>query len=214
MKPASPPPAAEAIALWNRATPANEDPEVTAMLDRRGVDPYLVADRDLMRALPERGALPEWATVGGLRWDQSRHRGLVPTFEALGGHQSLRARSTVQDAEPKEVAPAGHSATGLVMADAGARQMLETGALFGPLWVAEGTIDFLVAATTWSDSSDVAVLGIMSGSWTPELAARIPDQAHVVIATDDDETGDKYAARIVESLLGRVSLERWHPEVA
>jgi len=48
----------------------------------------------------------------------------------------------------------------------------------------------------------------VSGSWSAAIAARIPNGSHVVIATDNDAAGDKYAEIIAASLSGRVYLER------
>ena len=47
-------------------------------------------------------------------------------------------------------------------------------------------------------------------------ADRLPDGAHVIIATDDDEAGGRYAETIVETLAqrirsGAISASRWRP---
>ena len=55
------------------------------------------------------------------------------------------------------------------------------------------------------------MLGIVAGSWQPEIAARVPDGARVVLAVDHDETGEKYTATIAASLGERVTLLRWEP---
>ena len=85
----------------------------------------------------------------------------------------------------------------------------------GTLWIAEGATDYLTCATAWGDAAEdaPAVIGILSGSWTPSIAARIPSGTRVVIAVDHDQAGEKYAARIAASLAGRCTLERWMPEV-
>jgi DNA primase len=125
------------------------------------------------------------------------------------------------------MAPKGYDKAKLVFACPFARLVLKHGAK--PSWwaddaptfrvvVAEGEIDFLTCAADASDANEhaAAVLGVTSGSWTAELAARVPDGAVVVVATDDDKGGEAYARRIVDTLAprmraGRVSVERWKP---
>jgi predicted nuclease with TOPRIM domain len=105
------------------------------------------------------------------------------------------------------------------MADPMAQEILRTGARpsnlgDGELWVivAEGEIDYLTAVQL-SAAYPVATFGIVSGSWTREIAARIPDGAIVVAATDPDPAGDRYAEQIFATFRGRrVKLNRWrHP---
>ena len=57
-----------------------------------------------------------------------------------------------------------------------------------------------------------AVFGIVAGSWTPEIAARVPTRTRVVICTHDDPAGDRYAAQIAETLRERCpELRRLRP---
>jgi hypothetical protein len=77
--------------------------------------------------------------------------------------------------------------------------------------IVEGETDFLCAATEEiPDGSFRAVFGIFSGSWTAAHAVVIPDDATVIIATDPDAQGDKYAEQITRTLGGR-SFFRWTP---
>jgi len=93
--------------------------------------------------------------------------------------------------------------------------MLEQGA--APAWfegapmdviIAEGEPDFLTWAVSSSDANDrpPAVLGVVAGAWSADIAARIPDGSRVVIRTHRDAAGDAYAAAIRDSLAGRVDL--------
>jgi hypothetical protein len=97
------------------------------------------------------------------------------------------------------------------MADDAGRKLLVAGELPGTLWIVEGAPDFLIGATEWGDAADPwpAILGVVSGSWTPAIAARVPEGATVVVAVDHDEAGERYAARIAETLRGHVELRRW-----
>ncbi len=217
-----PPPSGEVRALWARASSVLEVPDVAAYLERRGADVLAVADGDLARALPNDGAdLPRWARLGRRAWSASGHRLLVALHDERGELRSMLARDVTGEAERKSLAPQGYARRGLAMACGLARQILETGAR-PPWWtgdaprlrivVAEGEIDFLVAASRIGDGSEhaPAVVGIVAGSWSEAIAARMPDGAELVIATDPDEGGERYARQIVESLAGRpVRLARW-----
>ena len=81
----------------------------------------------------------------------------------------------------------------------------------GELVVAEGVPDFLSWTTTCpvADESAPAILGVASGSWTSDLAARVPDGTRVVIATHHDGAGHRYAQTIAGTLAGRCEVRRW-----
>jgi ABC-type ATPase involved in cell division len=55
---------------------------------------------------------------------------------------------------------------------------------------------------------------VISGSWNQAIADRIPDGSTVVIATHDDDAGDRYENKIIETLTGRVTLLRIPREAA
>ncbi len=209
----------EVLALWDSCEACDVDPDVTAYLASRGIDAGRVADLDLARALPA-GDVPSWART----WQTTGHRLIVPLCDASGVMRSVLARSLDRGAQRKSLAPTGYTRAGLVMACAFGLLILSTGK---PAWwrrdldlrivIAEGEIDSLAWASQWSDAAQhaPATLGIVSGSWTPEIAARIPDGAVVVIATDADDEGEKYAGRISTSLAERsVQLTRWRAEDA
>jgi hypothetical protein len=209
------PPTDEVTALWSACGPVTDDAEVHAWLKGvRGLDATTVEDRKLARALPRAGSWPRWARIGGRTWTDTGHRLVFPLFGATGQMESLRARRVLQadDQLPKSLAPAGAELRGLVLADALARMVL-TGAAPGwwpasqPLRVVitEGEPDYLTWATHYGDAAETvpAVFGIVSGSWTPDLAARLPAGARVTVRTHADEAGDKYAVKVVETLRGR-----------
>jgi hypothetical protein len=77
--------------------------------------------------------------------------------------------------------------------------------------VVEGMTDFIAAATNpgWSV---FPVIGITSGSWNCEIAARIPNGAMVLVWTDADDVGDEYAERIDATLKRRCSVLRGRPD--
>jgi hypothetical protein len=76
--------------------------------------------------------------------------------------------------------------------------------------VVEGEPDFLTWATRYSDGDADApiVFGVVCGAWSGELAARIPDGARVVVRTHQDPSGERYAAEIARTLLGRCRVVR------
>jgi hypothetical protein len=155
---------------------------------------------DLARVIPRGAALPCWARFLGHSWAVT-HRLVVPLFGPAGEMESIHARSLaaiVPGGQAKAASPTGYEVAGLVMANAPARAMLESGELpSGELLVVEGLPDFLAAAVA---EPERAVLGILSGSFTPEIAARVPARARVEIRTHDDRAGERYAAQIAAAL--------------
>ena len=81
--------------------------------------------------------------------------------------------------------------------------------------IAEGVPDFLVWATKYSDANEDApvVLGVIAGSWTDALAARVPRSATIYIRTHRDAAGIKYADAICESLARHGVTRRKRPKV-
>jgi hypothetical protein len=203
----------DAAEVWAGCGSVADDAEVSAWLRSRSLDPDLIADRDLCRALPT--LLPEWARVSGMSWALG-WRCVFPTFDAEGELAGIRARfvrGTPPQGRPKAAAPAlgTGSASGMVHADRAAQKLLS-----GPdvkrkrplrVIIAEGEPDYLTWATRlWPDPDEIAVLGIWSGAWTPAIADRVPLSAHVLLPGHHDEAGDRYAAMIAASIPGRVVL--------
>jgi Toprim-like len=207
-RPTPPPPAPEPAyvpqmefrALWSAGLAVHKDRDCAAYLEHRGIDPHAVYVGDLSWALPW-GMLPGWASSGGLSWARTHHRLIVPLYDAAGVMRSCLARSTERAPKLKSVAPRGYSRGGLVMANRVALHMLRGKARPDLVVIREGEIDFLVEATA---NEHAAVFGVVSGSWSQTFADRLPDAAHVVIATDADDAGDRYAAAIAATLGGRV----------
>lgn len=211
------PPAREVARLWECAGPVTGDAEVSAWVDSRGIDPCVVADRDLARVLRKDATLPGWARFRGQSW-ASGYRCLFRAWGPTGRLESIRARWVGANAPPDGFAKAAAaaagpgSATGLILADGLGRQLLALGAL--PDWwpplplricVSEGEPDWLTWATRFADSAleAPALLGIWAGAWTQDVADRIPASAEVLVRTDLDPSGASYAKRVVASLAGR-----------
>lgn len=197
------------------------DVELVGLLRSRAIAPDIVTDRQLAFALI--GKPPRWAghrvDDRHLSWLESGHRLIVPMYGATGELESIHARRLSRDGDDaKGLSPAGCSHAGLVFADPMARQLLMTGT--APDWwtdrtivIAEGVPDFLTWAVHYGDSEDApAVIGVVAGSWTPEIAARIPAGTRVEVRTHDDAAGNKYAAAIAQSLVERCDVYA-RPEV-
>ncbi len=206
--------------LWSACGPVLDHEQVIEWLRGRALDPCAIEERDLARALPCDLTLPPWASLRGPWWANG-YQLLLGMFGPSGALESVHARNLRADLSedwPKGASPAGFEIRGLVFADRLGVDMLATGSV--PHWwpaaesfrvfVAEGLPDFLTAATFWGDSAETApaVLGIVSGSWSPEIAARIPAGTVVTVCTHRDEAGDKYAARVHGSLHRRCIILR------
>lgn len=231
VKPPEYPPEAEIAAVWDACWPVTEMRDVAEWLRaQRGLDPAAIAAADLARALPGNAPLRAWSMFGGRAWTDLGHRLVVPLVDAGGRVRSLIARFAGAKPGklkirgelvevPKSLPPRQFARKGLVMANGRARRMLERGAFDGDaldagrVVITEGEMDFLTWSTEPLDA-EPTVLGIVQGSWTADAAARIPDGATVLIATDLDADGDKYAATVTASLTGRaragaLEIERW-----
>lgn len=208
--------------LWSRSGPVDQDPEVSAWLVSRGLSPRVVADLDLARSLPLDGRLDRWAAFRGIPWSRG-WRCLFRAWDERGRLASLRARWVRPEPPPEGTDKAGAaaggpgSAGGAVLACGLGRQMLAEGG--PPAWwprdepfrvvVLEGEPDWLTwACALGTGATAPAALGIYNGSWTPELAARVPDGARIAVRTHQDTAGDRYARTVTESLWHRCTVLR------
>ena len=200
------PPPAEVRALWDHCLPVTTDDEVAAWLESLRIDPRAVATLDLGRALPRELDAPAWARYGTVSWQGSNYRLLVPLYSAFGQLTALYARSLRPPiwthgirSIPPVIGPAGH-----VMADASALALLTRSAWPDDLsWhtviIAGGAADFLEWASAVAEAAP-AVLGIIPGSWTRELAARIPAGSRVIVRAYANPIASRYAHRVQDAL--------------
>lgn len=167
---------------------------------------------------------PRWTAPAGCR------------IEDRNGRTALVTTVRGKDRElPKALASVGvgHGA-GLVMADPMALALLRgTREDDGVRWdgrvvIVEGEPDLWAVAASGSNRiqrhadglfKTFAAFAVEAGSWTAELASRIPDRARVLIWTDLDDAGDQYAAAVNASLTHRCDIlratrpESWNPHV-
>jgi hypothetical protein len=218
------PPVSDVERLWEASRAVSSDRGAVAYLAHRGIPLAGLDHHDCVRALPEGADVPAWATWQGRPWSRTGYRLLVPLYDWRGELRSVLARSVeLHPAGPKSVGAVGHGRRGLVMAATHGRQLMESGphlwwhrtvnlrvAVYegevswmrsvGAGWECELEADYELAG--WRMS-----LGIVSGSFTRDVASRIPDATTVHLRTDDDDAGKKYAADIQAALGERVSYE-------
>lgn len=213
------PPHQEVAALWAASLPVTTDADCAAWFAHRygraAAWSRQQADLwDLVRMIPAGLRLPRWARSQCGPWTHTGHRIIFRLWDHTGQAVSLRARSIDSATAPKSLAPGGYSVKGLVLADPLAQQLL--GGVCPTWWqprqviIAEGEPDWLLWALRQreSDEQGPAVLGVESGAWSPQIAARIPTGASVVIRTHHDEPGERYAQQIAASLQRRCRIFR------
>jgi hypothetical protein len=216
------PPQREVADLWGACrrvdfTGADPDPldlELSFWMScERQLFPPAVADLDLARILPAPSAHPFPAWLPSPWWP--RYRLALPAWTAAGELGSLRLRSP-GSAQPKERAPAAGpgSAKGLTLADPVALALLRGEP--DPRWagsvvIAEGCTDYLTWAVRKWQGKRPAILGVWCGSWTADLAARIPSGTRVSIRTDNDPAGERMASTITKTLAATCQIHRKRP---
>jgi hypothetical protein len=202
------PPIDEVRELWEAGLDPSEDAETAAMLRGRGLAPEDVAGTLVARTIPKHVRVPSWAAFKGAAWTETGHRLIVPVYDSFGVMRSVRAWRLVDADSPKRLPPKGFKAAGLILADAFGQGMLQR--TFAPtrVLIAEGEPDFFTWATRPSMWPITAILGIVSGSWSPEMAEAVPSGATVLVRTHRDRSGDKYAEQINETLNARCNVFR------
>ena len=208
------PPAGEVARAWDGGLPVADDNEARAWFVGRGIDPKKIS-ADVARVVARAAQLPRWASYRGESWTRTGHRVLVPMRGPGGDIRSVRGVRNVDGDSPKRLPPGGHKASGIVMACTLAASMLA--GFYQPkrVLVVEGEPDFF-AAVAWELAIPTAVIGLVSGGWSPRFAPRIPVGAEVLLWTDRDAAGDRYAADVARDLQRSrgCRLKRWAPEKA
>jgi hypothetical protein len=213
------PPTEALQAVWAQGVPMGKSPEGLEWCRRYAIVPHRVDALHMARILPKGAALPSWARCAGHSWAKG-WRLLLPVYGPAGRVVSIQARWLHAGEAPKkakEGAPAGFSRSGCVYADPMGVALLQGRQVdAGVNWdgrvvFTEGGKDFLTWATREgrvSRGRAYAVFGVWQGAWTAELATRIPDGGRVIIRTDQNEAGDRYAAAIADTLSRRCEVLR------
>jgi hypothetical protein len=200
------PPVDEVERLWAASSSMTEsgNADVAWFITKRGMFAADVAALDVVRVLPKAFKWPKW-------WPEAwaAHWCLVTrAYEPNGAVASLHARCVI-DADPKTRWPYDCRADGLVFADRLGADLLRGESLgFDRVLVVEGLTD-LVWAALWARGRRVAVLGITSGSVSGLPSVRWPGGVPVVIATDQDQAGERYASAIASAIPSRIPVRRW-----
>lgn len=192
----------KALWLWDTCVPVQDDAEVLRYLTApraeggRGIVNAANVPKHIARVLPLK-------TEHSLLEHKAIRRLVFPLYDANGVHRSVLARA-VMSTPPNSLSESLHS--GLVLANDRARGML-CGNPLQPandgefrIIIAEREIDWL----TWVAQGGETVIGIGSGSWTPELVARLPDGAVLVVRVHGNDAGVRYAQDILDSVRDRV----------
>lgn len=215
------PPRHEVEAFWDACVSVDRDDDALAYLAHRGllpIEPLL--EHEAVRVLPMGATCPDWARLDERPWWQTGHRLIVPLYDWRGDLRSFIARSVEFEPVIKSAGLSGYNRRGLIMAGTYGRQMLASGAggymhrddRFR-LSIFEGEINWLRGMARGTDCvveerflpvAFRGALGIFSGSFTEDVASRVPDRTNVVIATDDDKQGHEYGAQIQRQLGDRV----------
>jgi hypothetical protein len=222
-------------AVWEAAEGVFMHDEPRGWLDGRGIDLERLSGARLCKYLPKGAPLPDElldelhdaiprVAVNGEFKHAPLHgfRLLLRLYDSMGDPRSLQLRCIVDHGggiKAKSVALKPQK-RGLVLANAAGVMALRRDPVRKELWadrlveyvIVEGEPDLLVASCEDTGDDRVrVVLGITGGgSWTDGHAIAIPQDAHVIIATDDDAPGDKYAVKIRATLDGR-RVSRWRP---
>ncbi len=222
-------------AIWEAAEGVFVHDEPCDWLDGRGVDLERLNGTSLCRYFPRGTQLPEEfldelrdtipkVAVGDVYKHAPLHgfRLLLRLYDTMGDPRSLQLRCIVDHGgrvKAKSVALKPQK-RGLVLANAAGVMALRRDPMRKEQWanrhveyvIVEGEPDFLVASCEDTGDDRVRVVfGITgAGSWTDAHAIAIPQDARVIIATDDDGPGDKYAVKIRATLDGR-RVSRWRP---
>lgn len=147
---------------------------------------------------------PEWWPWG------TEYPLAVGGYDGHGKLRSVHARAIREDVKGKTRWPKGYAAGWLFLDPWKARPMLEgKDTEVERVVVVEGLTDYLAVAGYARHDTRLAVIGGTAGSWRHLGDARLPTHCTVYIATDNDPTGDKYAAEIA-SVLAHHDCRRVH----
>lgn len=182
---------AEARRFWHRCAHARARPSVAAWLDGLRLGQAFCA-----RALPLTARQFGWAA----NWEATGHHLVLGLHDHEGRLRNYLARAVVP-AEKKSLAAYGVRRAGLVLADQLGVDLLR-GRYDGPCVVVEGEKKLLIsehlAAGRW------ATIGTGSGMWSDGVALAVSRASRVLVSTDPDEPGVRYARRVVASVPGCV----------
>lgn len=157
---------------------------------------------DVPQALARR--LPDFTLeTDEIRGWKHKRKLIFPLYDAKGVMRSVIARSIAAKPKVKSMSPRGFTRVGLCLMRPGDDQRVV---------ICEGEMDWLA----WSlfGPEDTTVYGIFAGAITGSQTFLSKHRfAEVLIATDIDEAGDKYATDIRKKLHETCKATRWDPQM-
>ena len=158
---------------------------------------------------PHQGAARALLRAPGVEWwpHHGRWRLVVPAYDAAGVVRSVHARAISDTDMGKTRWPKGRNAERLLFADPWLGVWLLRGeSIPERVIVLEGATDYLHVSSLRPPG--VAVLGAAAGGFAALADVRWPKGCVVYAGTDDDATGDKYAAVIRAAVPSAVEVRR------
>lgn len=204
---------AEVLALWEGAGHVSGDVDALAWAKGRGLSALRIDGAEVARVVKASAELPRWARYQGSSWTATGHRLLVPMVDPEGDIRSVRGCRIIDGDSPKRLPPGGHKASALIMACPIAVAMLRGTFKPARVVVSEGEPDFML----WASKTGIAAtarIGIVSGSWTMAFANKFEPGVEVIVRTDPDDAGDRYANEIGPTLQRRGCHVRREPRKA
>lgn len=177
----------EARRFWKRLHRARASDEVSSWLSR-----YRIGTANCARSMGTYA--PDWAKY----WRADGLRLVLALHDHEGRCRGFAVRNVLSNVlGPKSSGPAGYTRSGLVMADALGVKLLR-GKYRGPCLIVEGEKKLLIAETL--SRGRWATIATGSGLWSAELAASIGRASRVLVYTDPDSAGARYATACARTL--------------
>lgn len=189
------PDAHEMQRFWNYCTAIMPSSDVQAYCEAKLARKGFVVPQALARRLPDFAM--EVDSIKG--WKRS-YKLLFPLYDHTGTLRNVIARSLAKSPKIKSMSLRGYTRQGLCLAyQADAQRVV----------VCEGEMDWL--AWVLFGPQDSTVYGVFSGSFHGLHLLDSHRYAEVLLATDLDAAGNKYAAEAMERLHSSNRVTRWSP---
>ena len=172
------------------------------LIVQRGLDPELIRGAAIF---PDKFPYDELTRVptskgGKMHWWPSfwanKYPLMIPMYDVTGTVRSFEGRAVLDNVSPKSMCPAFYSMMNLFFANNSMLRHLRREEEFSEFWFVEGGMDTLALGSLVG----APVMGIKAGSIGALEHIKFPKDAKFVIATHNDDVGDKYAKAIGEYL--------------